>query len=192
MDQFELIFNIRWKWGNLWHWNGKAYWCFVPRAHYGYIWSFSRNNKNQCAQTIKADQARLFTTKYTRPPAHIHRRSPILIVTLYAALKNCRLNRDFAYTREIIQKASTLDSGKFVDFIQTFGTLISFSYNLVLILWIFNKVLKLLFFPGKIVTSLGNNFSMQKSLFKKFLDVKFLFVNRFSKFLRHILELKQY
>ena len=32
------------------------------------------------------------------------------------------------------------------------------------------------------MTSLANNFSMQKSLFKHILDVKFLFVNQFSKF----------
>ena len=73
------------------------------------------------------------------------------------------LNRDFAYAREIIQKSLTLDSGKFVDFIQLFGPLVSFSYNLVLVLWIFNKTL---FFSRKIVTSFANNFSMQKSLFK--------------------------
>ena len=42
------------------------------------------------------------------------------------------LNRDFAYAREIIQKSLTLDSGKFVMFIQAFGPLVSFSYNLVL------------------------------------------------------------
>ena len=30
------------------------------------------------------------------------------------------------------------------------------------------------------MTSLANNFSMQKSIFQTFLDVKFLFVNRFS------------
>ena len=33
-----------------------------------------------------------------------------------------------------IQKSLTLDSGKFVDFIQMFGPLVSFSYNLVLVL----------------------------------------------------------
>ena len=64
------------------------------------------------------------------------------------------------------KKSLTLDSGKFVNFIQTFGPLVSFSYNLVLILWIFNKILELLIFSGKIVTSLANNFSMWKSLFK--------------------------
>ena len=67
---------------------------------------------------------------------------------------------------EIIQTSSTLDSGKFVNFIQMFGPPVSFSYNLVLVLLIFNKILELLFFSGKIVTSLSNNFSMQKSLFK--------------------------
>ena len=74
------------------------------------------------------------------------------------------LTRDFALAREIIRKSLTLDSGKFVKFIPTFGPLVSFSYNLVL--WIFNKILELLIFSGKIVTSLANNFSMQKSLIK--------------------------
>ena len=37
----------------------------------------------------------------------------------------------------LIQKSLTLDSGKFVDFIQTFGPLVSFSYNLELVLLIF-------------------------------------------------------
>ena len=60
------------------------------------------------------------------------------------------LNRDFALAKEIIQTSLTLDSGKYVNFIQTFGPLVSFSYNLVLVLWIFNKILKLFFFfPGK-------------------------------------------
>ena len=36
------------------------------------------------------------------------------------------LNRDFAQAREIIPKPLTLDSGKFVDFIQMFGSLVSF------------------------------------------------------------------
>ena len=49
------------------------------------------------------------------------------------------LNRDFAWAREIIQTSLTLDSDKFVNFIQTFWPLVSFSYNLVLVLWIFNK-----------------------------------------------------
>ena len=31
------------------------------------------------------------------------------------------LNRGFVYVREIIQKSLTLDSGKFVDFIQMFA-----------------------------------------------------------------------
>ena len=76
------------------------------------------------------------------------------------------LNRDFASAREVIQTSLTLDSDKFVNFIQMFGPLVSFSYNLVSVLWIFNRILQLLFFSGKIVTSLANNFSMQKSLFK--------------------------
>ena len=33
---------------------------------------------------------------------------------------------------------------------------------------------------------------MQNAYLKTFLDVKFLFVNRFSRFLRHILGLKEY
>ena len=41
------------------------------------------------------------------------------------------------------------------------------------------------------MTSLANNFSMQKSLFKTFLDVNVLLVNRFSKFLQHILGLNE-
>ena len=44
------------------------------------------------------------------------------------------LNMDFAKAREIIQTSLTLDSDKFVSFIQTFGPLLSFSYNLVLVL----------------------------------------------------------
>ena len=34
------------------------------------------------------------------------------------------------------QKSLTLDSGKFVDFIQTYGPMVSFSYNLVLLFFI--------------------------------------------------------
>ena len=55
------------------------------------------------------------------------------------------------------QKSLTLVSGKFVDFIQTFGPMVSFSYNLVLLFLICYKIFKLLFFFGKIVTSLANN-----------------------------------
>ena len=62
---------------------------------------------------------------------------------------------EFAKAREIIQTSLTLDSGKFVDLIQTFGPLVSFSCHLVLVLWIFNKILKFLFFPEKIVTWVG-------------------------------------
>ena len=68
------------------------------------------------------------------------------------------------FTREIIQ--TSLDSGRFVNLNQTFGPLVSFSNYLVLVLCIFNKILTLLIFFEKIVTSLGNNFSMQKSLLK--------------------------
>ena len=76
------------------------------------------------------------------------------------------LNRDFAKAREIIQTSLTLDSGIFVDCNQTFGLLVSFTSCLVLVLCIFNKILMLLFFSRKIVTSLGNNFAMQKSLLR--------------------------
>ena len=50
-------------------------------------------------------------------------------------------NRDFAQAREIIQKYLNFDYGKFVDFIQMSGPLVNFSYNLVLVLYIFNKIL---------------------------------------------------
>ena len=72
------------------------------------------------------------------------------ILKIGSYIKNYRpkmfLNRDFASSREIIQTSLTLDSGKFVDFNQTFGPLVSFCYYLVLVLCIFNKTLKLLFF----------------------------------------------
>ena len=51
----------------------------VPRAPSGYTWSFYRHNKNRYMQQVNADQARklkkydiFFTTKYTKPPAHMH------------------------------------------------------------------------------------------------------------------------
>ena len=60
------------------------------------------------------------------------------------------LSRDFAKARKIIQKSLTLDSCKFVDFIQTFGPLENFSYYLVLVFCNNNKILKfLVFFLGK-------------------------------------------
>ena len=68
--------------------------CFVSRAHSKYIWSFYRHNKNRYMkkrqrrpgpETEKNDI--LYTAKYTKPPAHMHE-SPILIVTLHAALEN--------------------------------------------------------------------------------------------------------
>ena len=43
-------------------------------------------------------------------------------------------------------KTLTIDSGKFVNFIQMFGPLVSFSYNLVLVLWFFIKILEHLIF----------------------------------------------
>ena len=102
------------------------------------------------------------------------------------------LNKDFAYAREIIQKSLTLDSGKLVNFIQKFGPLVSFSYNLVLVLWIFNKILELLiFFPGKYWLPLLTISPCKNPYSKTFLDIKFLFVYWFSKFLRHILGLKE-
>ena len=76
------------------------------------------------------------------------------------------LNWDFAWAREIIKISLNLDSSKFVNFIPTFGSLVSFSYNLMLVSWIVNKILEILIFSGKIVTSLANNISMQESLFK--------------------------
>ena len=59
------------------------------------------------------------------------------------------LNRDSAWARETIQTSLILDSGKCVNFIQTFGPLVTFSYNLVLVLWIFNKILEPFIFPEK-------------------------------------------
>ena len=44
--------------------------------------------------------------------------------------------------------------------------MVGFSYYLILVLCIFNKILMLLIFSGKIMTSLCNNFAMQKSLLK--------------------------
>ena len=88
------------------------------------------------------------------------------------------LNRVFAEAREIIQKSLILDSSKFVDFFQMFGPLVSFSYYLVLVLCIFNKILKLLIFSGKIMTCLANINPNSKT----FLGVKSLFVNQFLKF----------
>ena len=54
------------------------------------------------------------------------------------------LNMDFAYAKEIIKESLTLDSGKFVDYIQTFGLVVSFSFSSMLVLWILNIILKLL------------------------------------------------
>ena len=45
-----------------------------------------------------------------------------------------------------IQTSLTLDSGKCVDFIQTFGTLVSFSYFFVQVLCIFSKIKSFMFF----------------------------------------------
>ena len=75
-------------------------------------------------------------------------------------------NRDFVWAREIIQKSLTLDSGNIVNFIQTFGSLVSISYNLVLVFWFLNKILELLIFYWENSDFLATNFSIQKSLFK--------------------------
>ena len=99
------------------------------------------------------------------------------------------LNRDFAWAREIIQTSLTLDSGTFVAFIQMFGPLLICSYYLVLVLCIFNKILKVLIFSGKVVVTVS---PCKNPCLKTFLDVNFLFVNQSSKILRHILGLKEY
>ena len=73
-----------------------------------------------------------------------------------------------------------------VNFIQMFGPLVSFSYNLVLVLRIFNKILELLIFSGKIVTSLAKNFFMQKSLFKNIFECQiFICIPIFKLFAAH-------
>ena len=61
---------------------------------------------------------------------------------------------------------------------------------LVLVVEIFNKILELFFrensdFPLLTIPPCKSPYS------KTFLDIKFLFLNRFSKFLRHILGLKE-
>ena len=53
--------------------------------------------------------------------------------TTVVLIASAFLNRDFALAREIIQNSLTLDSGKFVNFIQKFGYLVSFSYNMVMV-----------------------------------------------------------
>ena len=68
--------------------------------------------------------------------------------------------------RELIQKSLGFNSGKVVVFVQTFGPLVSFLYYLKLVLFIVDKLSKLLNFSGKIVTSLADKFPMPKSLFK--------------------------
>ena len=68
--------------------------CFVPQAHSGYIWSFYRYNKNWYMKKVKSDQARkpknmtFCLLQNTRNLQHICTRSPILVVTLHAALQN--------------------------------------------------------------------------------------------------------
>ena len=90
-----IFFNLHWKWGNLWHWNYKCLLdFFVTRAHSGYIWSFYRHNKYRCMQKLRADQARkrknmtFYLLQNTRNLQHVYMRSPILAVTLHAALEN--------------------------------------------------------------------------------------------------------
>ena len=94
MDQFQLMFNLCWKRGNLWLWTAKLIGCFAPRAHSEYIWSFYRHNKNMYTLKIKADQAqkRNNMTSYllqnTWNLQHICTHSPILTVTLHTVLEN--------------------------------------------------------------------------------------------------------
>ena len=53
--------------------------------------------------------------------------------------KKINVQKCFCIAKGDYPKSFTLDSGKFVDLIQTFGSLVSFSYNLVLVLCVFNK-----------------------------------------------------
>ena len=69
--------------------------CFVSWAHSKYIWSFYRHNKyGQCMQKIKADRAQeqkhiaFCLLQSTQNIQHMYMRSPILVVTLHAALKS--------------------------------------------------------------------------------------------------------
>ena len=55
------------------------------------------------------------------------------LIIIYCKDKK-KIGHPKGWAREIIQKSLTLDSGKFVSFIQTFGSLVNFSYNLVLVL----------------------------------------------------------
>ena len=61
------------------------------------------------------------------------------------------LSTDFAHSRVIFQTSLSLDSGKCVDFIQTFGPLVSFSYYLVLVLSFFGENFRLI---GQLVQKL--------------------------------------
>ena len=97
-------------------------------------------------------------------------------------------NRYFAEAREIIQKSLTMDSGKVVVFIQTFGPLVSFLYFWGFVLCILDTLFKFFNFSRKIVTSLILAVSPCKNPYSKtFLDINSLFVNRFSSFLQHVL-----
>ena len=53
------------------------------------------------------------------------------------------------------------------------------------------KIINLEFFFGNIVTSLADIFQWKKPYLKLFSGIKFLFVNRFSKFLWHVLRLME-
>ena len=73
-----------------------------------------------------------------------------MILTLY-----------FAYAREVIQ-----NSIKLRDFVQAFGPQISIFYYLMLVRSIYNEKLEILFFSGKIVTSLAYIFFRCKRMIR--------------------------
>ena len=66
-------------------------------------------------------------------------RVPNLTLGILNVPKHCN-KHDLIHFVTMIQTSLTLDSGKSVNFIQTFGPLVSFSYNLVLVLLIFYKI----------------------------------------------------
>ena len=84
----------------------------------------------------------------------------------------------------IIQKCSTLDSGKFV----SFGPLVSFSYMYIWC-WFYAFLIKyqsFSFFPGKQWLPLVTISTCKNPYSETFLDVNFLFVNRY-RFLKNSL-----
>ena len=116
---------------------------------------------------------RFFT--YHHAVKHPHK--SIIMIKYSFSPKMCRTNFDNRLTNKNVMSKNVFEQGFCIGkgdnpnifnfrFWQTFGPLLTISYNLVLIFGIFNKSLELLFFSRKIVTSLANNFSMQKSLFK--------------------------